>query len=99
MKKKSRRVSSYRVPLGEPLLLLEPGVLAPVVDGGEDLPHEDEHEADGDDGPDHPQDDPHDVHHHGALLRRLHPHLQLACKRHTELHSTQLAKRMKGEQQ
>ena len=75
----SRRVSSYRVPLGEPLLLLEPGVLAPVVDGGEDLPHEDEHEADGDDGPDHPQDDPHYVHHHRALLRRLHPHLQLAC--------------------
>lgn len=71
---------TYRVPLGEPLLLLEPGVLPPVVDGGEDLPHEDEHEADGDDGADHAQDDPHDVHHHGALFGRLHPHLQRACR-------------------
>merc|ERR1719412_3419334 len=65
------------VPLGQHPLLLELGELPAVVDTREHLPHQDERQADGHDGADDPEDDAHDVHHHGALLGLLHPHLQL----------------------
>ena len=48
---------TYRIPLGHHSLLLEPGKLPPVVDGGEHLPHQDEGKTDGHDGADHAEDD------------------------------------------
>ena len=49
-------LSTHRVPLGQHPLLLEPGELPAVVDGGEDLPHQDEGQTDGNDGADHTED-------------------------------------------
>ncbi len=52
-----RYVTTYSVPFGHHALFLESGKLSAVVDGGEDLPHQDEGEADGHDGADHAEDD------------------------------------------
>lgn len=76
---RSRRLEDRilsRVPLRHGSLLLESGELPSVVDGGEDFPHEDEHEADGHDGADHAQDDAHNVDDNGTLFGSLNPDLE-----------------------
>lgn len=55
------------VPLGHLALLLELGKLPAVVDGGEQLPDEQQGQADEDDAQDHAQDDGHYVHRLRAL--------------------------------
>lgn len=65
------------VPLGHHALLLELRVLAPVVDGGEDLPHEQQCQTNSHNGTNYAKDDTKDIQLRGALKRLLHAHHRL----------------------
>ena len=60
---------THCVPLGILSLLLKLGELAPVVDGGEEFPDEEQSEAHRHDRPDHGQRDGHGVHRLRTLCR------------------------------
>jgi len=66
-----------RVPFGQHSLLFKLGELPPVVDACENLPHENESETNGHNGPNDTKDDAHDVHHNWTLLGLLDPDLKL----------------------
>jgi len=66
------------VPLGQHPLLLKLSELSPVVNAGEDFPHEDESQTNGNYGTDDPQDYSHDIHNNGTFFGFLDPDLQLS---------------------
>lgn len=62
---------THRIPLGHLAFLLEAGEFPPVVDDGEELPQEEQGEADSYDSSNHTQDDAQDVEDRRAFFRLL----------------------------